>query len=71
MAGIFGGGAAAKQKLPEVKPTRMPTETDPTIVAAAERTRKKIGSRKGRQSTMMTDSISESMIGSSGKSLGA
>ena len=50
--------------------TRMPTETDPSIVTAAQRTRKAALARTGRLSTIMTDSTSDT-VGSSGRTLGA
>ena len=50
------------------KPVRMPVETDPTILAASQRTRQAAMQRKGRQSTIMTD---KELTGSTGQSLGA
>jgi hypothetical protein len=76
MGGLFGGGGssgsavAAPQPLPTPKVTRMPTETDPSILAAAQRTRSAAMRRTGRLSTILTDNTG-SMIGSSGKTLGA
>lgn len=60
-----------KPKLPQVetpKPVRMPTETDPDVLAASQRTRERSMRRKGRLSTILTDSTSA--IGSSGQKLG-
>lgn len=67
MSGLFGGG---KQKLPEVKPVRMPVETDPEVIAAGKRTRENALRRQGRLSTIMTDQVA-STVGSSGAKLGA
>lgn len=76
MAGLFGGGQssvaaapAAPAALPRPRVTRMPTETDPSILAAAQRTRRAAMQRQGRLSTILTDS--DSMVGSSGQNLGA
>lgn len=61
---------------PKVKPppqpakVRMPTETDPGVLAAAQRTRANALRRKGRQSTILTDQTL-STVGSSGMKLGA
>jgi hypothetical protein len=78
--GMFGGGGEAQQapgstiinneapKKPRT--TRMPTETDPAMLEAAQRTRNAALARRGRLSTIMTDS-SRDAVGSSGKSLGA
>lgn len=42
--------------LPEApKPVRMPTEQDPSVLAAGERQRENAMRRKGRLSTIMTD----------------
>ncbi len=75
MAGLFGGGGtgataapAAAAPLPTPRVTRMPTETDPNILAAAQRTRRAAMQRQGRMSTILTDN---SAIGSSGQNLGA
>lgn len=63
--------------LPDIpKPIRMPTETDPDILAAAKRTRQAAMWRRGRMSTILTDqgtnsSSLGSAVGSSGKYLGA
>lgn len=48
----------------------MPTETDPNILAAAQRTREGAMRRMGRQSTIMTD-MTKATTGSSGAKLGA
>jgi hypothetical protein len=58
----------AKPEAP--KPVRMPTETDPNILAAAQRTREGAMRRMGRQSTIMTD-MTKATTGSSGAKLGA
>jgi hypothetical protein len=52
------------------KPVRMPTETDPNVLAAAQRTREGAMRRMGRQSTIMTD-MTKATTGSSGTKLGA
>lgn len=71
MSGLFGSQSiSTPATLPTPKPTRMPTETDPDILAAAQRTRKAALARRGRLSTIMTDQT-QSVIGSSGKALGA
>jgi hypothetical protein len=57
--------------LPTPKVTRMPTETDPSILAAAKRTRAAAMQRSGRLSTILTDSMDNGVIGSSGQKLGA
>lgn len=56
--------------LPTQKAVRMPTETDPSVLAAAQRTRGSALRRKGRLSTIMTDRT-KSVVGSSGKKIGA
>lgn len=71
MAGLF---KAATPQMPEPppapKPVRMPVDTDPSIRAAAQRTRAAALGRQGRLSTILTDSTS-STTGSSGLRLGA
>ena len=52
------------------KPVRMPTETDPDVLAAAQRTRDNAMRRMGRQSTILTD-MTKATTGSSGQKLGA
>lgn len=67
MASIF----SPKIPKPEApKPTRMPTETDPSVLAAAQRTRSAALMRKGRLSTILTDQT-KATTGSSGQKLGA
>jgi hypothetical protein len=63
-------GGQASAPLPKPRVTRMPTETDPSILEAAKRTRKAAMMRSGRMSTIMTDNL-QSTIGSSGSTLGA
>lgn len=76
MGGLFGGGKAAPVaapqplELPTPKVQRMPTETDPSVLAAAQRTRSAAMRRTGRLSTILTDNT-ESVVGSSGQKLGA
>ena len=67
MKSLFGGSFKAP---PPPKPVRMPTATDPEIEAAARRTRASALKRKGRNSTILTDST-QSTVGSSGQKLGA
>lgn len=43
--------------MPEPQTVRMPTETDPAILAAGERAKGAARKRKGRQSTILTDSL--------------
>lgn len=67
MSGIFGG----KPKMPEpAKPTRMPVETDPSVLAAGQRARDEALRRKGRLSTILTDQTGD-VAGYSGTKLGA
>ena len=61
---------AAPKPPPAPRVTRMPTETDPSILAAAQRTRRAAMSRSGRLSTILTDQTRET-VGSSGQRLGA
>jgi|RhiMethySRZTD1v2_1073278.scaffolds.fasta_scaffold289873_2 hypothetical protein len=69
MAKLFGG--APKVQAPEApKPVRMPVETDPSVMQAAQRTRSAALARQGRLSTIMTD-MTKSTTGSSGQKLGA
>jgi hypothetical protein len=56
-----------KPQTPAVK--RMPSESDPNVLAAAERTRETALRRRGRLSTILTDQTQS--IGSSGQKLGA
>lgn len=67
MAGLFGGSTP---KMPTPKVVRMPTTTDPNAEKAAARYRNAAMLRKGRRSTILSDSLQE-MTGSSGQSLGA
>jgi hypothetical protein len=67
MTNMFKPKMPAQQALPEPRVVRMPTENDPNILAAAQRTREAAMKRRGRLSTIMTDSD----IGSSGSKLGA
>lgn len=60
-------------KIPEEqrpRPVRMPTETDPDVLAAAKRTRQAAMQRRGRLSTILTDQT-RAATGSSGQKLGA
>ena len=69
-AGQAGLPTTAPAPLPTPKVTRMPTETDPSILEAAKRTRRAAMQRSGRLSTILTDQTGD-VIGSSGKTLGA
>lgn len=62
--------SAVAQELPKPRVKRMPTESDPSMLAAAQRTRKAAMQRAGRLSTILTDQ-SAGVMGSSGQSLGA
>lgn len=68
------GGMFSKPKMPKAppapKPIRMPTETDPAVLAAAERTRAAALQRQGRLSTILTDA-NRATTGMSGAKLGA
>lgn len=71
MSGMF-----SKPKIPKIpnlatpKPVRLPTEQDPSVLAAAERTREGALRRRGRLSTILSDRT-QSLAGSSGSKLGA
>lgn len=68
MANMFKAPQMPKVAAP--KTVRMPTATDPEVIAAATRTRAAAQQRQGRLSTILTDST-RSSAGSSGQSLGA
>jgi hypothetical protein len=68
MANMFKQPAMPKIEPP--KTVRMPTATDPEVIAAATRTRSAALQRQGRQSTIMTD-MTRTASGSSGQKLGA
>ena len=70
MASLFSSSAPSMPKMPEPKVTRMPDETDPSVIAAGQRTRDSYMRRKSRQSTIMTENLGSSVVGSSGKALG-
>jgi hypothetical protein len=65
---MFGGGTPKQPEAP--KPIRMPTQEDPEMLAAAQRTRQAALARKGRLSTILTDQT-QATTGSSGVKLGA
>lgn len=67
MSGLF---PKAPKALPPPKPVRMPVETDPEVLAAAQRTRSNALQRQGRLSTMLTDATS-SVSGGGSQKLGA
>ncbi len=56
MGGLFGGDVKTP---PPPKPQRMPNETDPDVLAAAQRTRQAALQRRGRLSTILTDQTRE------------
>jgi hypothetical protein len=66
---VAAAGASAIEP-PKPRVIRQPTETDPSILAAAQRTRRSALSRRGRLSTILTDNTRDT-IGSSGQALGA
>lgn len=67
--GGTGGGSAPKPP-PDPRPQRKPTQTDPSVQAASQRTRSAALRRRGRLSTILTDR-NQSITGSSGQKLGA
>jgi hypothetical protein len=68
MGGLF---SSPKVKTPAApKPVRMPVETDPEILAAADRARQARMRSGGRQQTILSDTLME-RTGSSGSKLGA
>lgn len=80
MSGLFGGGSSPSYPgqgagildggMPKPKVVRMPTETDPSVLAAAQRLRSAALKRTGRMSTILTDQLNQT-VGSSGSALGA
>ena len=63
MGNLFGGGS----KLPPPPPVvRMPSATDPSVLAAGERARLAAQRRTGRLSTILSDGL-QAATGSSGK----
>ena len=58
------------QEISNPRTIRMPTQDDPSIQAAAQRTRQSALQRRGRLSTIMTDTT-KTATGSSGAKLGA
>lgn len=67
MSSLFSPKAPAVET---PKPVRMPNQTDPAAMAAAQRTRQAAMLRQGRLSTIMTDQT-KATSGSSGQKLGA
>lgn len=69
MSSLFKPSAPA---MPAMKPTalpqprvvRMPTETDPAVLAAGQRTRRAALARHGRGSTILTDNLQNTLGGS-------
>lgn len=59
-------GGSSKPSSPA--PARMPVESDPSVLAAAERAKMDMMRRRGRQSTILTDSLSSrtNKLGSGG-----
>jgi len=70
MGSLFAPKIPPMPKAAEPEPVRMPTETDPSIIAAGQRTREAALRRRGRLSTILTD-MTQGTIGSSGQRLGA
>lgn len=70
MRGLMGGSTASSSSVPS-KPrvVRMPTNSDPSVLAAGARARSNLLRGKGRLSTIMTD-MTRSITGSGGR-LGA
>jgi hypothetical protein len=68
MAGMFKTPKVETPAAP--KPVRMPNQTDPEVLAAAQRTRAATMARSGRLSTILTDQNKQT-VGSSGAKLGA
>lgn len=70
MSGLFGKASAQPMpELPKPKPVRMPVERDQSFLDSARRAREAFMRRRGRQSTILSDSLKET-VGSSGQSLG-
>ena len=69
MSGLFKTPATPAPP-PVPKPTRMPFQTDPDVLAAGQRTREAAMRRQGRLATILTDQTQQT-VGSSGRKLGA
>lgn len=63
MGNLFGGGGSTPAA-PKV--VRMPTQNNPTVLAAQRRTQEAAKNRGGRDSTILTDAL-RSMTGSAGR----
>lgn len=70
MTSLFGGGGGKMPKPQNPRIVRMPTQDDPSVLAAAQRTKQAALSRTGRLSTILTDQT-KATTGSSGQKLGA
>jgi hypothetical protein len=65
MAGLFGGDKPSPSMmqnpinllLPKPRPVRMPVDSDPSVLGAAERLRESALKRTGRRSTILTDNF--------------
>lgn len=68
MSSLFKTPKIEKPEKP--RPVRMPTEMDPDVLAASQRTRQAAAQRRGRLSTILTDQT-RATTGSSGTKLGA
>ena len=68
MGALFGGGKTQEPQNPRT--IRMPTQDDPDVLAAAQRTRAAAMSRTGRLSTILTDQT-KATTGTPGQKLGA
>jgi hypothetical protein len=70
MTALFGGGDVKQPEPTSPKTIRMPTQDDPDVLAAAQRTRQAALARTGRLSTILTDQTKATTGGTSQK-LGA
>ena len=69
MRGLMGGGQSQSAIPAKPRVVRMPTNSDPSVLAAGARARSNLLRSKGRLSTIMTD-MTRSITGSGGR-LGA
>lgn len=68
MKSMFGGGAPAQTAAPpRPRVVRMPTSSDPSVLAAGTRARQNLQRGRGRLSTILTDMTRGTMTGSGGK----
>ena len=78
MGGLLRGrkmSVPAEREPSRPRPVRLPTETDPSGLAASQRTRQAAAQRRGRLSTILSDGVhanpEKATTGSSGVKLGA